>query len=195
LQKRSITNIPPNQKNIGDREDNLIRYHVVNDEQGFHVRYMDNPYHIFTAFHEEDNSAELLANDVCDELNQAFFKGHQYALLKEMTRETSFDSPLLKIGDKIKVIKPIESKLSIWWKSMCSIWYEPNIQPKLGDEYEITGYEKTDKIYKGTHLLGEYQIKCLNRKLPVFDTDLNSIIFYVFWMDELIRRNKICKIK
>jgi len=88
LQKRNTTNIPPNQKNIEDKGDNFIRYRVVSDEQGFHVRYMDSPYHIFTAIHEEDNSAKLIANDVCDELNKAFFRGHQYTLLKEMTRES-----------------------------------------------------------------------------------------------------------
>lgn len=86
MRKKNIINTPQNQKSIEDRGDNLIRYKVVDDEQGFHVRYIDNPYHIFTVVHEEDNSAELLATDVCDELNNAFVKGYQYALLKEITK-------------------------------------------------------------------------------------------------------------
>jgi len=106
-----------------------------------------------------------------------------------------FSSPLLKVGDKIKVVQPVESKFSRWWKSMISVMYDPNIQPEVGDEYEIVAYQKNNEVYKNKALLGDYTIKCLNRKLPVFDADQNSTQPYVFWIDELIRKNKICKIK
>ena len=78
---------------------------------------------------------------------------------------------------------------------MCSVFYDPNLQPKLGDEYLVVDYKQSDEIYQGIAILGEYIVKCLNRKLPVWNSDENSIYMYVFWMDELIRKNKICKIK
>ena len=95
-------------------------------------------------------------------------KNPTYFSRGSVKRESSFDSPLLKIGDKIKVIKPIETKLSRWWKSMCSVFYDPNLQPKLGDEYLVVDYKQSDEIYQGIAILGEYIVKCLNRKFLLF---------------------------
>jgi hypothetical protein len=67
-----------------------LKYKIIEDEQGWHVRKIDNPFHIFTSYHNYDGdptSAKIQAQEVCDALNEAFFKGYQYSKLQDLTNE------------------------------------------------------------------------------------------------------------
>ncbi len=93
LRKKNTISTHQNPKPIEDRVGKKSienKYYIIVDEQGWHVRSIYNSFHIFTAYHNYDadpTSAKIQAQEVCDALNDAFFKGYQYSKLQDLTKE------------------------------------------------------------------------------------------------------------
>jgi hypothetical protein len=63
----------------------------------------------------------------------------------------------LEVGDKFKVIKSPDPKIMQYLKSIVSVFYDKNIQPQVGDIFELLPNEF--KEFEGK----EYTLKNINR--------------------------------
>ncbi len=104
-------------------------------------------------------------------------------LSKDSSSISDVSNSLLNVGDKIEIIKVIDGKVMRFLKSLVSVWYDPDIQPKIGDIYLVD--ENEDFTKDGIMI---YNLICLNRK---WKDGSNQVGPDIKWIDNLIKTGYI----
>ena len=98
---------------------------------------------------------------------------------------------LLKTGDIIEIVKPINSPFTMFIKSALSAWYVPRIDPVVGDQFLV----EDNTMYLNNNV-NIYNLKNINRPKEFNKVSGNfpNVGPDIKWIDQLILDNSIVKV-